>query len=69
MGVGSVTKVNGQLAAYIEGDRSKTSPTGEWDPNTLRRVVWYDCNVEYILAATEKVLGMSDLCAPPNSGR
>lgn len=71
VGVGSVTstKVNGQPAAYIEGDWSKTSPTGEWDQSALRRVVWYEGNVEYILAATDKGLGMSDLLWIADSAR
>lgn len=71
VGVGSVTgtKVNGQPAAYIEGDWSKTSPAGEWDPNALHRVVWYEGNVEYILAATDMALGMSDLLRIAESAR
>jgi hypothetical protein len=71
VGVGSITstKVNGQPAAYIEGDWSMTSPTGEWDPNALRRVIWYEGNVEYIVAATDRTLGMSDLLRIAESAR
>lgn len=63
VGVGSVTetKVNGHPAAYIQGDWSMTSPSGEWDPNAMRRVVWYEGSVEYVLWTTDQALGMSDL--------
>ncbi len=71
VGIGSVTgtKVNGWPAAYIEGDWSMTSPTGEWDPTALRRIVWYEANVEYVLSTTDNSLGMTDLVHIAESAR
>jgi len=63
VGVGSVTetKVNGYPALFVEGDWSMTSPSGEWDPNALRRVVWYEGNVEYQLSTTDHEFQIEDL--------
>lgn len=71
VGIGSVTdtKVSGWPAAYIEWDWSRTSPAGEWDPNALRRVVWYEGDVEYVLSTTDTRLGMADLLGIAESAR
>ena len=63
VGVGSVTetRVNSSPALYIEGDWSQTSPSGEWDPNALHRLVWYEGDTEYQVATTDLSLGMPEL--------